>query len=583
MKKNQKEWLFMNWLNNLKVGNKLLVLIFISIIALIGVGTTGYYYLNKTSISMEKMYTDKLIAVQLVSENRIHARRIESNTFGLMLTTDEKENQRLLAEINERGKLIEDNLTQYEKLPLDAEDQANVKSLRTNWSEFNEARKKTLDLAMQNKNAEAYQYYVQTAVPIGDKSVQLLRVMSDNAKKSAELMNVQNKESFQQAILIFVAIIVISILIEIAVGWIITKRIVKRLQDAVRFLGNVSLGDFSQTVPEASMHDKSEFGELSQVVDKMNISVRNLIQHLFKTSEQLAAASEQLTASAEQSAQASNQVADSITEVAVGAQKQLQLTNSANDVVGQMSTGIEQVAQNTAIVSESAEKTASSANSGGEAIETAVRQMRIIEEKTNATAGVIGELEEKSKQIGQIVEAIGSIAAQTNLLALNAAIEAARAGEAGRGFAVVAEEVRKLAEQSEGAASQITDLIHEVQAKTANAVSFMQDGKKEVDSGATVVHLAGDSFKDILRMVQSILEQIREIAAASQQLTSGTDQVVGTVHDITRESKNAAEQTETISAATQEQAASMEEIASASKHLASMAENLQVEIRKFKI
>ena len=532
---------------------------------------------------MEKMYTDKLIAVQLVSENRIHARRIESNTFGLMLTTDEKENQRLLAEINERGKLIEDNLTQYEKLPLDAEDQANVKSLRTNWSEFNEARKKTLDLAMQNKNAEAYQYYVQTAVPIGDKSVQLLRVMSDNAKKSAELMNVQNKESFRQAVLIFVAIIVISILIEIAVGWIITKRIVKRLQDAVRFLGNVSLGDFSQTVPEASMHDKSEFGELSQVVDKMNTSVRNLIQHLFKTSEQLAAASEQLTASAEQSAQASNQVADSITEVAVGAQKQLQLTNSANDVVGQMSTGIEQVAQNTAIASESAEKTASSANSGGEAIETAVRQMRIIEEKTNATAGVIGELEEKSKQIGQIVEAIGSIAAQTNLLALNAAIEAARAGEAGRGFAVVAEEVRKLAEQSEGAASQITDLIHEVQAKTANAVSFMQDGKKEVDSGANVVHLAGDSFKDILRMVQSILEQIREIAAASQQLTSGTDQVVGTVHDITRESKNAAEQTETISAATQEQAASMEEIASASKHLASMAENLQVEIRKFKI
>ena len=573
----------MNWLNNLKVGNKLLVLIVISIIALIGVGTTGYYYLNKTSISMEKMYTDKLIAVQLVSENRIHARRIESNTFGLMLTTDEKENQRLLAEINERGKLIEDNLTQYEKLPLDDEDQANLKLLRTNWSEFNEARKKSLDLAMQNKNAEAYQYYVQTAVPIGDKSVQLLRVMSDNAKKSAELMNIQNKESFRQAVLIFLAIIVISILIEIAIGWIITKRIVKRLQDAVSFLGNISLGDFSQTVPEASMHDKSEFGELSQAVDKMNTSVRNLIQHLFKTSEQLAAASEQLTASAEQSAQASNQVADSITEVAVGAQKQLQLTNSANDVVGQMSTGIEQVAQNTAIASESAEKTASSANSGGEAIETAVRQMRIIEEKTNATAGVIGELEEKSKQIGQIVEAIGSIAAQTNLLALNAAIEAARAGEAGRGFAVVAEEVRKLAEQSEGAASQITDLIHEVQAKTANAVSFMQDGKKEVDSGANVVHLAGDSFKDILRMVQSILEQIREIAAASQQLTSGTDQVVGTVHDITKESKNAAEQTETISAATQEQAASMEEIASASKHLATMAENLQAEIRKFKI
>jgi methyl-accepting chemotaxis protein len=98
-----------------------------------------------------------------------------------------------------------------------------------------------------------------------------------------------------------------------------------------------------------------------------------------------------------------------------------------------MSKGIHQVAENATVVSVSAERTARAANDGEHAVEKAVNQMAIIEQKTNATANTISELEEKSKQIGQIVEAISSISGQTNLLALNAVIEAAR------GLAVVAD------------------------------------------------------------------------------------------------------------------------------------------------
>ena len=98
-----------------------------------------------------------------------------------------------------------------------------------------------------------------------------------------------------------------------------------------------------------------------------------------------------------------------------------------------------------------------------------------------------------------------------NLLALNAAIEAARAGEAGRGFAVVAEEVRKLAEQSQEAAKQITALISEVQNQTNSAVTFMNDSKKEVESGTNVVTVAGQSFEAILAMVRDMTVQINQI------------------------------------------------------------------------
>lgn len=573
----------MSWLNDLKVGQKLIVLIVVFIIGLVGIGVTGFHYLNKTSNDMDKMYSEKLMAVELLDESRIYARRIEANIYAVVLNEDANEIQKTLEKINQDAKLFDEAITKYENLPLDAKEKEAVKQVRENLTQYREARKQVIELANKNQDKEAYQAYVKNAAPPAERFIKNLIDIGDHAKKEAEEMNVQSKKSVADAIIIFVAIMLGSIIIGTLLGWVIMKRITSRLTQAVNFLGEIAGGDFSRNVPEESMHDKSEFGALSQAVDKMNKNIRALIKQMSHTSEQLAAASEELTASAEQSAQAANQVAGSITEVASGAENQLRLANSANDIVAQMSNGISQVAENTMIVSNSAEQTAVSANDGEKAVEKAVKQMQVIEQKTNATATVIGELEGKSKEIGQIVEVIASIAAQTNLLALNAAIEAARAGEAGRGFAVVAEEVRKLAEQSENAAKQITDLISQVQDKTNSAVSFMKEGKKEVDTGAEVVNVAGQSFGEILDMIRKISDQIHEISAASQQITSGTNDVVVAVQNINNESKNAAEQTQTISAATEEQSASMEEIASSSQHLAKMAEDLQGEIRKFKV
>ncbi|MBP8629937.1 MAG: methyl-accepting chemotaxis protein, partial [Negativicutes bacterium] len=382
---------------------------------------------------------------------------------------------------------------------------------------------------------------------------------------------------------IFIAIIIIAVIIGSWLAMFISNRIVKRLNDVIIFLERLAKGDFSINVSAQSLADKSEFGDVSRAVDVMNKNIKALIKKIADMAEQLAASSEELTASSEQSAQASNQVAISITEVAQGAENQLSLAHKANTVVDHISNAIRQVAGNTEVVSNSAGETAGTAKNGEASIKDAVTQMKTIEVKTNATATVIGELEDKSKQIGHIVEVISAIAGQTNLLALNAAIEAARAGEAGRGFAVVAEEVRKLAEQSQDAAKQITTLISEVQSKTDSAVTFMHDSKKEVDTGAGVVAEAGRNFNEIYQKVSQVAEQVHEISAAIEEITSGTNEVVNSVKEIDVESQKTAEQTQNISASTQEQSASIEEIASASQHLAKLATDLQHEIGKFKI
>lgn len=573
----------MKWLNDLKVTQKLILLISFLMLAVVGIGGTGYHFLSKTNDSMVKMYEEKMAAVELANENRIHARRIEANLFALLQKTTDAESKALMDEMAARAKQFDENLTKLEQMPIDENKRSEIKDIRDTLGKYREVRVKVIALAAQNKNEEAYTLYKNEGKAYSDSFTKKLIGLATESKKDAEEMNKQNEREFAFANTVFVSVIFLAVIVGLLLGWIIVKQISTRLNDVVKYLGILSTGDFSKAVSQSSLEDQSEFGSVSRAVDEMKNNVNSLIKQLGDAAQQLSASSEELTANAEQSAQASNQVAGSVTTVAEGAQRQLTLTDEANEIVHQISSAIQQVADNTGIVSDSAENTASKANEGEGAIKKAVSQMKIIEEKTNDTAMVICELEEKSKQIGQIVDAISNISGQTNLLALNAAIEAARAGEAGRGFSVVAEEVRKLAEQSQDAAKQITGLINEVQMKTNSAVEFMVMGKKEVDAGTQVVSLAGSSFEEILGMVRVMTLQISEISKAIADITSGTKKMVQAVDTIDQEGKKASEQTQTISAATEEQSASTEEIASASQHLASIAEDLQKAIQRFKI
>ena len=573
----------LKWFNDLRVGQKLALLTVALMVFLLFIWSTGYYFLNKSNNAVSVMHDEKVVALELISDCSLEAKKTESNIFAIMLTTNPAEHKILLDSIKDNAQKLDGNLTKFEQMNQNDKTIQAVKDIRAVLTQYREARAKVFELANQNRNAEAYNLYVKEADPLVDDFMDKLAKLSSAVRLEIHELDQQNEKDFVFANGIFIAIIIIAVIIGSCLAMFISNRIVKGLNEVIIFLERLAKGDFSVNVSAQGLADKSEFGDVSRAVDVMNKNIKALIKKIADMAEQLAASSEELTASSEQSAQASNQVAISITEVAQGAENQLSLARKANTVVDHISNAIRQVAGNTEVVSNSAGETAGTAKNGEASIKDAVTQMKTIEVKTNATATVIGELEDKSKQIGHIVEVISAIAGQTNLLALNAAIEAARAGEAGRGFAVVAEEVRKLAEQSQDAAKQITTLISEVQSKTDSAVTFMHDSKKEVDTGAGVVAEAGRNFNEIYQKVSQVAEQVHEISAAIEEITSGTNEVVNSVKEIDVESQKTAEETQNISASTQEQSASIEEIASASQHLAKLATDLQHEIGKFKI
>jgi methyl-accepting chemotaxis protein len=339
-------------------------------------------------------------------------------------------------------------------------------------------------------------------------------------------------------------------------------------------------GDLTQTVTVSS---DDEIGQLSTAFNTMSANLKNLIQQVQKNAEQVAASSEELTASSQQAAQVANHVAESIGEVAAGADEQMVAADETSAVVEQMSAGIQQVAANANQVTAQSAQAADKAQDGGQAIDRAVSQMNRIEQTVNTSAQVVAKLGERSQEIGQIVDAISGIAGQTNLLALNAAIEAARAGEQGRGFAVVAEEVRKLAEQAQEAAKRIASLIGEIRGDTDKAVSAMNEGTREVKTGAEVVNAAGVAFREITDLAVQVSGQVKEISAGIQQMAAGSQQIVGSVKKIDELGKKSAEQSQSVSAATEEQLASMEEIASSSQALAQLAQGLQSAAARFRV
>ncbi|WP_373370327.1 methyl-accepting chemotaxis protein [Irregularibacter muris] len=374
-------------------------------------------------------------------------------------------------------------------------------------------------------------------------------------------------------------ILVFSIILVFILGTKMTKPIIQAVHHAKKIAGL----DITEDFPQTFLQQKDEIGDLSRALQGMTNNLREIIEEIKDSSEQVAATSEELTATSQQAATAAEEVSRTAEEIAVSASNQARNTEEGSTKGNLLGQYIDQDQEYVGDLNNASSHVIEVVNGGLEEIENL---SKITEESSRATKEiyeVILKTSDSSNKIGQASEVIASIAAQTNLLALNAAIEAARAGEAGRGFAVVAEEIRNLAEQSSSSTKAIDEMVQELQNNAQNAVRSIERVTTIAHEQASSVTSSKGKYMQIDEAMKGSEKAVVQLNVLVEEMEKMKDDILDTLQSLSAIAEENSASTQEVTASMEEQTAAVEEVASSSENLSELAQRLQKIIDRFKV
>jgi methyl-accepting chemotaxis protein len=324
-------------------------------------------------------------------------------------------------------------------------------------------------------------------------------------------------------------------------------------------------------------------GQLSESFNTMISAQLEIVRAVKNSSHELTEASREMASSSAEVSSATAVVSNKTRMIARSMEDASNSSMETSQVLIELSSLIQIAKDKAASASIKSEGSIDAAQEGKSIVNVVRQSMDTIHSKTKEAVKVITLLNEYSQQIGMINATITGIADQTNLLALNAAIEAARAGESGRGFAVVAEEVRKLAEQSNAEAGNISQLISKITDNTNSAVVAMRQNLSEVEIGVEEVDKAGMSLEKILLAVAETVSDINGIAKITDNEVASSDKIVHLIEVVAEDIEGTSRDAQEVSTAIEETAANIETVAATSEQAKAMAQNLYSLITRFKV
>lgn len=542
-----------NVLANLTIRTKLIVLIAFASLIMLVISTAGLWGTYSAQKAAESIYKDRLVAIQMLNDIRNHQNEIRLQLIRARLETDAFEIMALTDKVNTSIFKIEQLLQAYDKYKPAGEE----KKLLDNFVAARIAFGRTgvlpmIDLLQAEKFTEVDKLRRETMDPAFRKASDAIDILIAYQTRIAKQQFEQSVKQASVLRIVALATVSLGVLLAVLMGAVIGRSIHRGVSLLEKGAARLAEGDFTTSIPTTGADELSRVGA----------SFNQMTQHISDLIGEVNVACSVVNQNADNLSQSASQVAQS------SRQQSLRATEAAGSVE-QFNSAFKEIAATSENIVSAVNSARELSKQGDKVVTNAVQGIEKVAKTVNESAAAIADLGQRSNQIGQILSVIKDIADQTNLLALNAAIEAARAGEQGRGFAVVADEVRKLAERTATATSEISSMVSGIQDDTGRAVLTMRQSSVDVQEGVALANQAGRALQDIAGSVEQVAEMIGHIANSTQAQSSTSEAFTRSVEEIAQMAD--------------ENSSAIEHAASASQELVSCSQNLQHIVSRFRL